>query len=264
MAISEETVFKTALKMTVSKLKFKADKMRTLNRLSLSSISKELNDLASEQGSKFDRELTMNKIRISKLVTDDNTADVYEILMVDCELLLSRLNRLLSIKHDRKTGEIEAGADETVIKLAKKMIFASSYISIKEFRKLATLLANKFGRPFYEQALIDDSEDDFVKKCKGENVDELTEMYLKEFCETYRIDLYGEGKYEVEKGEGEASTDASTDASADAGAKTETGTEAGTEAAPASSDNAKEDHKSQTPLNDMDDLKKRFSALKRL
>ncbi|VEU22439.1 DEKNAAC103421 [Brettanomyces naardenensis] len=253
MGVSEEILFKTALKMTVSKLQFKADKMRTLNKLALSSISKELKGLAGGKGAKFDRGLTLTKIRLSKLVNDDNTADTYEILMVDCELLLSKLNRLLAVRHDRKTGEIEGG-DELVLRLARKLMFASNYVNIKEFRKLVTLLVGKFGKPFYEEAIKvypyggDSADEDFAKKCKGGNVDELTEMYLREFCDTYKIDLYGEGKYDEEEKEdedGDGGDDEPGDGEKIAEKKVEKVKEA--------------------PIgNDIDDLKKRFEALKRL
>lgn len=251
-----QILFKTALKMTSSKLRFKADKTRTLNKMALGSVSKDLKGLAGTKGPKFDRGLLLIKIRISKLVNDDNTADIYEILVVDCELMLSKLNRLLSVRHDRKNEEIQGG-DETVNKLARKMMFASNYVNIKEFKKLVTLLINKYGKLYYEGAVqnygLDETskaDEDFRKKCTEDNVDELTEMYLKEFCDTYKIDLYGEGLYRDE-------SDSSDDDSDGGIAEKEDGNKSG-------NGNDKKEKDQSKKGDDMDDLKKRFEALKRI
>lgn len=248
-------MFKTALKMTAAKLRFKADKMRTLNKLSLGAISDDLKGLVGIEGSKFDRGLLLVKIRISKLVNDDNTADIYEILEVDCELMLSKLNRLLSVSHDRKTGAI-TGGDDTVNKLARKMMFTSNYIDIKEFKKLVNLLMAKYGKVYYDDAIktygyadSSKSDHDFMEKCKQDDVDSLTEKYLKEFCDTYKIDLYGEGKYKEEQEEDE-DDDEEDDDEDDGDEKEE--------------EKSKDKAKPTAPSNSMDDLKKRFEALKRI
>ncbi len=252
-----QILFKTALKMTSSKLRFKADKMRMLNKMALGAISKDLKSLAGTKGPKFDRGLLLIKIRISKLVNDDNTADIYEILVVDCELMLSKLNRLLSVRHERKSAEIEGG-DETVNKLTRKMMFASNYVNVKEFRKLVTLLISKYGKLYYEEAIktfgleeMSKAEEDFRKKCTEDSVDELTEMYLKEFCDTYKIDLYGEGLYKDENNEeskGDDHPDGGSDSDDDGnGGNTE-----------------KKEERAGNKGDNMDDLKKRFEALKRI
>lgn len=274
MVFSEEIVFKTTLKMTFSKLSFKADKIHTLNKLNITSISKDLKAIAGGSGARFDRSLTLAKIRISKLVTDDNTADIYETLSVDSQLMLSKLGTLLSVRHDRKTGEVDGG-DDTVNELSRKMMFAGKYVNVKEYKKLVTLLANKYGKIYYEEAVntygeVGKDEKDFAAKCREDNRDELVEAYLREFCDTYKIDLYGDGRYD-DDGEGggggggtkEAAEPAETVEPAKealAEPAEPAGVKAGTPAAA-----TKPATTAPQPTKDsMDDLKKRFEALKRL
>ncbi|ODV85809.1 hypothetical protein CANARDRAFT_27898 [[Candida] arabinofermentans NRRL YB-2248] len=205
----------------------------------------------------------LNKIKISKLINDDNLIDIYEILMIDCELLLSKLYQLLSISNASKSNESGDNAHEsndTVTKIVKKFMYCSNYVGIKEFKKLVLILVNKFGKVFYEDALKEFDDKDLISKCKGDNVDGLVDLYLKEICESYDIDLFGEKK------EKKADDD---DDNAEAGGEDDDG-EGGTgegvleskkEAVAVSTEDETVKAK---PVDAIDDLKKRFEALKRV
>ncbi|KAG7691672.1 hypothetical protein KL930_004556 [Ogataea haglerorum] len=169
--------------MTSSKLRFKIGKMKSINKATLFQLSKDLKALSKTGGTQFDRELILTKLKIAQVVNDDNTIDLFEILVVDCEVLHSKLHQLLC-KSD----------DEDIVKLVRELMYVSSYVNIKEFKKLVALLAHKYGKEFYENALNHPDNPEIVHKCNGKNVDSLVEMYLQEICDCYQISLKNEAK----------------------------------------------------------------------
>ncbi|GME91613.1 unnamed protein product [Ambrosiozyma monospora] len=114
MPITEEVMLKTSLKMSISKLEFKTSKMKQLNKIKLTEISKDLKQIPPTTSTnrldsrKFERNLTLVKIKIQKLINDDNQIDLFEILTVDLQLMLSKLPQLCSIRHNNRTGAIES------------------------------------------------------------------------------------------------------------------------------------------------------------
>ncbi|KAG7877783.1 hypothetical protein KL937_004653 [Ogataea polymorpha] len=167
--------------MTSSKLQFKIGKMKSINKAILFQLSKDLRALSKTGGAQFDRELMLTKVKIAKVVNDDKMIDLLEILVVDCEVLHSKLRQLLC-KSD----------DESIVKLVRELIYVSSYVNIKEYKKLVSLLAHKYGKEFYEYALNHPDNPDIIHKCNDTNVDSLVEKYLQEICDCYQIDLRNE------------------------------------------------------------------------
>ncbi|KAG7861610.1 hypothetical protein KL939_000631 [Ogataea angusta] len=167
--------------MTSSKLQFKIGKMKSINKATLIQLSKNLRALNKTAGAQFERELMLTRVKIAKVVNDDKTIDLLEILVVDCEVLHSKLHQLLCNSDDEGT-----------LKLVRELMYASSYINIKEFKKLVALLAHKYGKDFYENALNHPDNPDIIHKCNSDNVDSLTERYLQEICDCYQIDLKNE------------------------------------------------------------------------
>ncbi|KAG7864619.1 hypothetical protein KL918_005357 [Ogataea parapolymorpha] len=167
--------------MTSSKLQFKIGKMKSINKAILFQLSKDLRALNKTGGTQFDRELMLTKVKIAKVVNDDKMIDLLEILVVDCEVLHSKLRQLLC-KSD----------DEGIVKLVRELIYVSSYVNIKEYKKLVALLAHKYGKEFYENALNHPDNPDIIHKCNDNNVDSLVEKYLQEICDCYGIDLRNE------------------------------------------------------------------------
>ncbi|KAH3668548.1 hypothetical protein OGAPHI_002302 [Ogataea philodendri] len=219
LLLTLKLALKTTLKMTSSKLQFKAEKMKSINKATLFQLSKELKELNQKSGSQFDRCLTLARVKISKVIVDDNLVDLYEILVVDCEVLHSKIHQL----------QLSPG-DENITKIVRKLMYVNSYVNIKEFKKLVTILAHKYGKDFYEDAINNPDDMNLVKKCQNDNVDQLVESYLKEICDCYKIDLYGETQ--------KNNTTATEDASPIRAQRSE-------------------------PASELDDLKQRFDALKK-
>lgn len=82
---------------------------------------------------------------------------------------------------------------------------------------------------------------EIVRKLRGDDEEAVVNDYLHELCDVFQIDIYGEGKYITENKETQSETEAGTEANPV------------TTAAPAA----------PPKLDDLDELKKRFQALKK-
>ena len=82
---------------------------------------------------------------------------------------------------------------------------------------------------------------EIVRKLRGDDEEAVVNDYLHELCDVFQIDIYGEGKYITENKETQSETEAGTEANQV--------TTAATAAPP--------------KLDDLDELKKRFQALKK-
>jgi hypothetical protein len=83
---------------------------------------------------------------------------------------------------------------------------------------------------------------EIVRKLRGDDEEAVVNDYLHELCDVFQIDIYGEGKYITENKETQSETETGTEANQVASATTA--------AAP-------------PKLDDLDELKKRFQALKK-
>lgn len=149
---------------------------------------------------------------------------------------------------------------DRVTKVVRNVIVAQDYLSddIKELHKLASALSKCIDKSDVLSHSPDtndktpaegtmDLEDrvyiEIVRKLRGDDEETVVTDYMHELCEIYRIDLYNEGKYKDDEVSG-----AYEDKEGNEGGKLETQT-------------SKPQVKKK--LDDLDELKQRFEALKK-
>lgn len=166
-----------------------------------------------------------------------------------------------NVQQEGEGEQLEEEKLDRVTKVVRNIIVAQDYLSddIKELHKL-TLALNKCidksdvlaRSPDTTTKLSKDSpldlEDrvyiEIVRKLRGDDEDAVVNDYMNELCDIYKIDIYNEGKYKDD----EVSDD---DVDADSGG--------------GNGNNEEKIVKPQVKkqLDDLDDLKKRFEALKK-
>ncbi|TID29851.1 hypothetical protein CANINC_001544 [Pichia inconspicua] len=251
----------------------------------------------------FERGLDILKMDLATLVRSDRVADVWEDLIGELAILESsvhllpgmienqlklqkekaeKLKRAKSLEQQkqqqggwsffgfkfRSTEPVSIPTDDVDIddaselvsepidrlsKVIRNVVIAQEFLGddIKELKKLAISLNHcidkdnllKFApetNGTNEETSNLDLEDriyiEIVRKLKGEDEENVVNEYLKELSSVYRIDLYNEGKYQED----------------DEGDDTELGT----------SNEGQE--KVKKPLSELEELKQRFEALKKL
>lgn len=177
------------------------------------------------------------RIRVENIINDDIHIELLEILELYCELLLARIGLL-------EERECNPGLEEAV----KSIMHAAPKSGIKELNTVRDMLAQRFGREF----AVDAQENGMGKVAKRVlaklSVDPpsptLVELYLREIARAYALPFPGDDvKEEEEEAEEEApiSVSAPTPTTDDPAPKFNT-----------------------QPGESLDDLTKRFNALKKI
>ncbi|GAV30157.1 hypothetical protein PMKS-003665 [Pichia membranifaciens] len=156
------------------------------------------------------------------------------------------------------TEELPESMDR-VTKVVRNIVVAQDYLSddIKELHKLALALSKCIDKsevlshsPDTKEKLpadaITDLEDriyvEIVRKLRGDDEETVVTDYMNELCDIYRIDLYNEGKYKDDVAEDDGE---------------------GGDNAEGSNENKLTKPQVKKGLDDLDDLKQRFEALKK-
>ncbi|OWB68559.1 hypothetical protein B5S33_g4844 [[Candida] boidinii] len=135
--------FKTSFKMAISKLRFIENKKTSINKQQRRQMA-ELLSAGKEESA---------KVRVENIIRDDILVELLEYLELYCELLLARINLLISptatpvIPHDDKQKEIpkpNPGLEEAI----QSIIFATPYTEVKELNTVRDLLVHKFGKEY--------------------------------------------------------------------------------------------------------------------
>ncbi|CCF58040.1 hypothetical protein KAFR_0D03920 [Kazachstania africana CBS 2517] len=192
---------KTCLKMCIQRLRYAQDKQQALAKKYRRDVAQLL----------VDSKETKAHYRVESLISDDVHIELLEILELYCELLLARINILVSINDEAEliAEHTEDGINEAV----RCLVFSTLYVSeIKELNQLKDLLVLKFGNDF-AMAIVSEKigvPDKVQVKCSPRiPSDDLVTLYLKEIARTYDApysklsDTESEGDEEEEEEEEE-------------------------------------------------------------
>ncbi|KAG0684453.1 hypothetical protein C6P40_003268 [Pichia californica] len=336
-----ESQLKLLIRTTKSKLEFKLSKSRSLSTHTIQTvIVPDLRNLVSmsNDSRSFERSFEILKMKLSQLVRNDRSADVWEDLIGELSILENSINKLITMAelqrsliakeqrqqqqnirsastngngwsflgfqfNDNKKTQpfsLESSDEEIkenepldrVTKVVRNVIVAEDYLSddIKELHKLALALSkcidkekvitrspsstekkiqindelNEVDLESEEPGDLNDDPTDgkkksllnkktnspnldledriyieIVRKLRGDDEETVVDDYLTELCDIYRIDIYNDGKYKDDVNENDSD---------------------GTESPPNNGDLKPQIKKR---LDDLDDLKQRFEALKK-
>lgn len=212
------------------------------------------------------------KIRVENIIRSDEYVELLEILELYCELLLARI----ALLENRE-------CDKSLEQAVKTIMYCSSRTEVKELHNLREIFALKFGKDFAKDALENPegymSEGVLKKMNPDPPSPEFVVLYLKEIAKAYNApfsELTDEERYadEQEEEEGEGNDDDDNDGgNVGETVKNEAGKEKNAEltdpipAAPKKVPAPFKPKPSMLPSTkkidkDMDDLQKRFEALK--
>ena len=222
-------------------------------------ILERLRTLANEPNDSrnFERGLDLLKMKLAQIVRSDRIADVWEDLVGELAYLEGNTSVLVSMMEKQKVINMARTPQEgwftrkepqivddqpvdRISKVIRNVIVAQEYLGdeIKELKKLSMALSRCINKDWVlKHEIGDDLEDkiyiEITRKLRGEDESTVVENYLKELTDIYKIDLFNEGKY---PGEEQAETEKKTIST-------------GLSSVP--------------KLDDLDDLKSRFEALKK-
>ncbi|AET37348.1 Ist1p Ecym_1091 [Eremothecium cymbalariae DBVPG len=174
---------KTALKMSVQRLRYAQEKQQALAKQSRREVAQLLSQ-GKEQKAQY---------RVETLINDDIHIELLEILELYCELLHARVSILNAITDecDLITHHIEDGINEAVRAIAYAQLHAPE---IKDLVHVKELLVHKFGIDFLK-AIVEDKAGvpaKVSKKCSPFLADSgLVTLYLKEIASTYGVPFSG-------------------------------------------------------------------------
>ncbi|KAL3321064.1 hypothetical protein Ciccas_000266 [Cichlidogyrus casuarinus] len=123
------------------------------------------------------------RIRCEVIIRDDYTIEVYDVLELLCEILVSRFALIQSQK------EIDKSLEETFATI----IWCGSrlQVDIPEFKTIIDQFTLKYGKKYIHECLTDEKfkvRQDVMKKLKVEAIpSNLTEMYLAEISKSYNV-----------------------------------------------------------------------------
>lgn len=170
---------KTTLKMCIQRLRYAQEKQQSLAKKARRDVAQLLAD-GKEQKAHY---------RIESLINDDVHEELLEVLELYCELLHARIALLCSVQDEADL--IENHAENGLNEAARAVVFATLHApEIKELQQAKELLTLKFGNDF-TRTIIDEKlgvPDKVLKKCSPRLPDEeLITLYLKEIAITYEV-----------------------------------------------------------------------------
>lgn len=121
------------------------------------------------------------RIRVENIIRSDIITELHEILELYCELLLARAGLL-------EGPTCDPGLEEAI----KSVIYAAPKTEIKELQVARTMLAEKYGKEFVQQAMENTDNKVSDKVIKKLSVtpprEELVQGYLEEIASAYGVD----------------------------------------------------------------------------
>lgn len=163
--------------MCIQRLRYAQEKQQALAKQDRRAVAQLLVD-GKEQKAHY---------RVESLINDDIHIELLEILELYCELLHARVNILTNIgsEADLIAEHMNDGINEAV----RAIVFATMYVpEVKELVQMKDLLTMKFGIDFVK-VILDDHigvPEKVLKKCSPNlPIEELVVMYLKEIARTY-------------------------------------------------------------------------------
>ncbi|SCU96717.1 LADA_0H02366g1_1 [Lachancea dasiensis] len=170
---------KTSLKMCIQRLRYAQEKQQSLAKKSRREVAQLLSE-GKEQKAQY---------RIESLINDDIHEELLEILELYCELLHARIALLNNVVDEADL--IENHADDGINEAVRAVVYAVLHApEVKEFQQVKELLAFKFGVDFL-RAIIEDKigvPDKVLKKCSPNlPEEELVTLYLREIATTYEV-----------------------------------------------------------------------------
>lgn len=169
--------------MSIQRLRYAQEKQLALAKQSRREVAKLLNE-GKEQKAHY---------RVESLINDDIHVELLEILELYCELLHARVSILNTI-HD-EIELIEKHTEDGINEALRTIVYASIYApEIKELLQIKDILGNRFGIDFLK-AIVDDKvgvPEKVLKKCSPVlPKKELVELYLQEIAKTYEVSYSG-------------------------------------------------------------------------
>lgn len=120
------------------------------------------------------------RIRVENIIREDINVELLEILELYCELLLARIGLL-----DQR--ECDPGLEEAV----KTIIYTAPRTEIKELHQVRDALVHKFSKEFAKDAIENESNsvpDKVMKRLSSTPPSqELVSLYLKEIARAYSV-----------------------------------------------------------------------------
>lgn len=165
--------------MCIQRLRYIQSKQQSLAKKSRRDVAQLLAD-GKEQKAHY---------RIESLINDDVHEELLEILELYCELLHARIGLLNSVQDEADL--IENHRDDGINEAVRAVVFAALHASeVKELQQAKDLFAFKLGADFL-RAIVDEKmgvPDKVLKKCSPRLPDEeLVILYLKEIAMTYNV-----------------------------------------------------------------------------
>lgn len=178
------TRFKTALKVSISKLKFIQDKKTAITKQQRRLLA----DLL-KQGKE-----SSAKIRIENIIRDDIYIELLEYLELYCELVLARSSIILD--------PARTTCDQNVIEAVQSLIYSAPHSELKEMTQIRDFLVFKYGAEF-GKAAAENSSGIVPKKISSRCLvdppsEELVNLYLCEVAKAYDAPFSGLKDLEVE------------------------------------------------------------------
>lgn len=234
---------KAQLKMAINRLRLVQEKETALAKESRRGLAQLLTD-SKEQSA---------RIRVENVIRSDIYVELLEMLELYCELLLARIGML-------ESRECDPGLEEAV----KTIIYAAPRTEIKELTVIREIFVAKFGKEFALEVIEHPAQYVQEKILKRLRVDppseELVTLYLKEIAKAYHAPFSQLTEEDLKEEEKEEEDDNEEEEDNEKGDNEKEG--------------KKKKEKSVLPLaarapphkkvdKDLDDLQKRFDALRK-
>lgn len=165
--------------MCIQRLRYAQEKQQALAKQDRREVAQLLSN-GKEQKAQY---------RVESLINDDVHLELLEIMELYCELLHARVNILSGIEDEAAliTNHMDDGINEAV----RSIVYSTLYIpEAKELSQVKDLLTFKFGVDF-TKVILDDQvgiPEKVLQKCSPKMPSQdLVAMYLKEIARTYGV-----------------------------------------------------------------------------
>ncbi|AOA66244.1 Putative vacuolar protein sorting-associated protein [Komagataella phaffii CBS 7435] len=160
---------KTSLKMAISRLRHLQEKKSALTKQQ----RRQMGDLLIQ------RKEESARIRVEGIIREDILVELLEYLELYCELLLARIGLI------NESPKCDPGLEEAV----KSIIYAAPFTEVKELMTIRDITSHKYGKEFAQAALTNEDgivPEKIVKRCSVQPPsEELIDLYLVEIAKTY-------------------------------------------------------------------------------
>ncbi|KAK9452785.1 regulator of Vps4 activity in the MVB pathway-domain-containing protein [Dipodascopsis uninucleata] len=169
------TRLKIHLKLSISRLRYVQQKDAAVAKQQRRDIA-HLLEVSKDQSA---------RIRVENIIRTEINIELLEILELYCELLLARIGLI------EQRRDCDPGLEEAV----RSVIYASGRTDIKELQQVRDMLILKFGKEFARETL-DEPEKTIPERVLKKLIieppkEELVTLYLEEIARTYRIPWQG-------------------------------------------------------------------------